>query len=68
MHVKTGFNVDFYRPLTKLWEGNVFSRVCPSVSHSVHDRGTHVIITHNGLVPPAPGMGHHCKGPLVRDI
>ena len=21
---------DFYRLLTKLWEGNVFSRVCPS--------------------------------------
>ena len=26
----------YYRPPTKLWEGNVFSRVCPTVIHSVH--------------------------------
>ena len=26
----------FYCPPTKLLEGNVFSRLCPSISHSVH--------------------------------
>ena len=29
-------STSYYRPPTRLREGNVFSHVCPSVSHSVH--------------------------------
>ena len=42
-----------YRPLTDLWAGNVFSRVCLSVH-----RGYHAPITHDALdltVQPPPG-------------
>ena len=38
----------FYRPPPKLREGNVFSRVCLSVCHSLH-RGSHVTITLDAL-------------------
>ena len=38
----------YYRLPTKLGEGNVFSHVCPPVSHSVH-RWLHMIITHEEL-------------------
>ena len=39
----------FYCPPMRLCEGNVFSHVCPSVSHSVHRRVSHVTITHVAL-------------------
>ena len=39
---------DFYRQPTKLWAGNVFIRVCPSVGQSVHG-GTHGTIAHDAL-------------------
>ena len=40
--------VYIYRPSTKWREGNVFGRVCPSVSHSVHG-GSYVTTTHDAL-------------------
>ena len=59
---------NIYRPPTKLREGNVFSRVCPSVSHSVggEGRGPHVTITHDILdltiQGPPPGTRPHYTG------
>ena len=40
----------FYRPSTKLWEANIFSRVCLSVSLSTGGGvPSHVTITHDAL-------------------
>ena len=49
-----------YRPPKKLQEGNVFSRVCPSVSLSTGGGGSHVTIARDALdliiqSPPPPG-------------
>ena len=47
-----------YRPPKKLQEGNVFSRVCPSVSLSTGGGGSHVTIARDALdliqSPPGP--------------
>ena len=58
-----------YRPPTKLWEGNVFICVCPSVNLSVHRR-SHVTITYDALdltvqgSTPSPGpFGHQTWDP-----
>ena len=67
-----------YCPPTKLQKGNIFSRNCPSVSHSVHGERSHVDITHDALdltiqdpgptpssSPPhsSPEMVPNCTGP-----
>ena len=50
----------FYRPPTKLWEGNVYIRVCTSVILSTWGRGSHMTITHYNVLdlniqePPGP--------------
>ena len=56
-------------PPTKLWEGNVFICVCPSVSQSVNG-GPHVTITYDALditvqcPAPSPGrFGHQTWDP-----
>ena len=71
-------NLNIYCPPTKLQKGNIFSRNCPSVSHSVHGERSHVDITHDALdltiqdpgptpssSPPhsSPEMVPNCTGP-----
>ena len=45
-----------YHPPTKLREGNVFSSVCLSVSHSAHRSGSQMTITHDVLDLTVQGL------------
>ena len=57
--------VNYYRPPKTLRESNVFSRVCPSVSHPVH-KGLRSPL-YRALAPSFHGL--HCTGsPLYMDL
>ena len=60
VHLKSWAKPSIYKTInyglpTKFWEGNVSSRVCPPVSHSVHRDHGALHLTVQGLRPP---IGH----------
>ena len=49
----------YYCPPTKLWEGNVFIHVCPSVSQSVSSQDVSMWPLHDALDLTVPHLGPH---------
>ena len=75
VHLKSSAKPSIYKTInyglpTQFWEGNVSSRVCPPVSHSVHRDHGALHLTVQGLRPP-PHWPHplkqtpHCTGTLI---